>query len=155
MGYKFVQTLAFWYDYVHMNTKTSSLKLDVKKSFAGLGLFAGEPIKKGTKIIEYVGEKVTADEANRRGGKYLFEINSKWTIDGTTRKNTARYVNHSCDPNCEADVRNGKIFILAKKNITTGEELTYDYGEEYFDEHIKPFGCRCVKCSAKKTVVTR
>ncbi len=131
-----------------MNTKTSAVKLDVKKSAAGLGLFAGEPIKKGAKIIEYVGEKISADEANKRGGKYLFEINSKWTIDGTTRKNTARYVNHACGKtaNCEAENRGGRIFILAKKNIEQGEELTYDYGSEYFDEHIKPHGCRCVSC---------
>jgi len=131
-----------------MNTKTPALKLDVKKSASGLGLFAGEPIKKGAKIIEYVGEKISADEANKRGGKYLFEINSKWTIDGTTRKNTARYVNHACSKaaNCEAENRGGRIFILAKKNIGQGEELTYDYGSEYFDEHIKPHGCRCVVC---------
>lgn len=131
-----------------MNTKTSALKLDVKKSAAGLGLFAGEQIKKGAKIIEYVGEKISAEEANKRGGKYLFEINSKWTIDGTTRKNTARYINHACGKaaNCEAENRGGRIFILAKKNIEQGEELTYDYGSEYFDEHIKPHGCRCVEC---------
>jgi hypothetical protein len=93
------------------------------------------------------GEKITADEADRRGGKYLFEINSKWTIDGTTRKNTARYVNHACIPiaNCEAEVKNGRIWILAKKNIEAGQELFYDYGKEYFDEHIKPHGCRCAK----------
>ena len=130
------------------------MKLDVKRSSAGLGLFAGEPIKKGAKVIEYIGEKITADEANRRGGKYLFEINSKWTIDGTNRKNIARYVNHACGSaaNCEAEVKNGRIFILAKKNIATGEELTYDYGEEYFDEHIKPFGCRCAKHAGKGSV---
>lgn len=135
-----------------MNTKTSTLKLDVKKSYAGLGLFAGEPIKKGTKIIEYVGEKVSADEANRRGGKYLFEINTKWTIDGSTRKNTARYINHACGTgaNCEAENRSGRIFILAKKDIENGAELTYDYGEEYFDEHIKPHGCRCSECTLKR-----
>ena len=130
--------------------KTTTLKLDVKKSTAGLGLFAGEAIKKGARIIEYVGEKITAEEANKRGGKYLFEINTKWTIDGTNRKNTARYVNHSCDPNCEAENRGGRIFIFAKKDIKEGDELTYDYGQEYFDEHIKPHGCRCASCAAKK-----
>jgi SET domain-containing protein len=136
-----------------MNTKTSDVKLDVKKSAAGLGLFAGEPIKKGAKIIEYVGEKISADEANKRGGKYLFEINSKWTIDGTTRKNTARYINHACGKaaNCEAENRGGRIFILAKKNIEQGEELVYDYGVEYFDEHIKPHGCRCVSCTSPRS----
>lgn len=136
-----------------MNTKTSTLKLDVKKSYAGLGLFAGESIKKCNKIIEYVGEKVSADEANRRGGKYLFEINTKWTIDGSTRKNTARYINHACGAaaNCEAENRSGRIFILAKKDIASGEELTYDYGQEYFDEHIRPHGCRCSQCSQEKS----
>lgn len=134
-----------------MKSQTPTYKLDVKKSIAGLGLFAGEPIKKGSKIIEYIGEKISADEANKRGGKYLFEINSKWTIDGTTRKNIARYVNHACVPiaNCEADVKNGRIWILTKKNIEPGQELFYDYGKEYFDEHIKPHGCRCAKCSAQ------
>jgi uncharacterized protein len=130
-----------------MKTQKIDVVLDVKKSSAGLGLFAGEIINKGTKIIEYIGEKITADEANKRGGKYLFEINSRWTIDGTSRKNTARYINHACDPNCEARIISGKIFIFAKKNIAPGEELTYDYGEEYVDEHIKPFGCRCASCA--------
>ena len=134
-----------------MKSQETTFKLDVKKSSAGLGLFAGEKIKKGTKIIEYIGEKVTAEEANRRGGKYLFELNSKWTIDGTNRKNIARYVNHSCAPNCEADVQRGRIFIIAKKNIEPGDELLYDYGTEYFDEHIKPNGCRCADCAKKPT----
>ncbi len=134
-----------------MKTKTSTLKLDVKRSYAGLGLFAGEPIKKGTKVIEYIGEKVSAEEANKRGGKYLFEINTKWTIDGTTRKNTARYINHACGSasNCEAENDRSRIFIIAKKNIAAGDELTYDYGSEYFDEHIKPHGCRCANCAKK------
>lgn len=138
-----------------MKTKTSTLKLDVKRSYAGLGLFAGEPIKKGARVIEYIGEKVSADEANRRGGKYLFEINDRFTIDGTTRKNTARYINHACGSaaNCEAENDRGRIFILAKKSIATGDELMYDYGKEYFDEHIKPHGCRCVSCTAKSSVV--
>lgn len=136
-----------------MKSQKTDIKLDVKKSIAGLGLFAGEIIKKGSKIIEYIGEKITADEADRRGGKYLFELNSKWTIDGTTRKNTARYVNHACGSfaNCEAEVKNGRIWILAKKNIEPGQELFYDYGKEYFDEHIKPHGCRCGKCLTVST----
>jgi SET domain-containing protein len=131
-----------------MKSQATALKLDVKKSKAGLGLFAGEPIKKGVRIIEYIGEKVSAEEANKRGGKYLFEINTKWTIDGTNRKNTARYINHACGKtaNCEAENDRGRIFILAKKSIETGDELTYDYGNEYFDEHIKPHGCRCGSC---------
>lgn len=135
-----------------MKSQITDYKLDVKRSAAGLGLFAQEAIKKGSKVIEYIGDKITAAEADKRGGKYLFEINSKWTIDGTNRKNIARYVNHACGSaaNCEAEIRSGRIFILAKKNIQPGDELTYDYGKEYFDEHIKPLGCRCVGCAAKR-----
>jgi len=135
-----------------MKTTIGNHDVLVKKSSAGLGLFAGDLIKKGDRIIEYVGEKITTEEANKRGGKYLFELNSRWTIDGSSRKNTARYVNHACDPNCEAEIRNGKIFIFAKKNIQPGEELTYNYGEEYVDEHIKPYGCRCASCQKKAVV---
>ncbi|MFA5934151.1 MAG: SET domain-containing protein [Candidatus Paceibacterota bacterium] len=120
-------------------------KVLVKRSKSGLGLFAVEPIKKGQFIIEYVGEKVTTDEANRRGGLYLFELNSRWTMDGKSRKNVARYINHSCCANAESEIKGGKILISAIKNIKEGEEITYDYGKEFFEEYIKPKGCRCTK----------
>lgn len=122
--------------------------VQVKRSSAGLGLFASKDFKKGRRVIEYTGEKISADEANVRGGKYLFELNDKWTIDGKGRENTARYINHSCRPNCypELNASETRVFIFAKKNIAAGEELTYDYGKEYFKELIAPFGCRCVKC---------
>jgi uncharacterized protein len=126
--------------------------LKIKRGINGLGLFTTKPIKKGTFIIEYVGEIITTDEANERGGQYLFEINSKWTIDGKSRKNTARYINHSCKPNCETDtkVKKKKVFVSALKNIKAGEELTYDYGREFWKDYIKPKGCRCIKCKAIK-----
>jgi len=124
----------------------------VKKGVNGLGLFAKLPIKKKMKILEYVGEIITADEANTRGGKYLFELNSKKTIDGKTRENLARYINHSCSPNCESEIDGHRVFIWSlKEDIKEGEELCYDYGEEYFDEYIKPKGCGCAKCSKKKS----
>jgi uncharacterized protein len=119
----------------------------VKRSQAGLGLFAAEDIKKGKPIINYIGELITEAEANKRGGKYLFQINSRWTVDGKSRKNIARYINHSCKPNCEVDYKKKVLVVVAKRNIKLGEELHYDYGKEYFDEHIKPHGCRCLKCS--------
>ncbi|HSE56753.1 MAG TPA: SET domain-containing protein [Candidatus Paceibacterota bacterium] len=129
---------------------TSQLK--VKRGINGLGLFTTKPIKKGTFIIEYVGEMLTADQANERGGQYLFEINSKWTVDGSSRKNLARYINHSCRPNCETDTneRTKRIFVTAIKNIKEGEELFYDYGKEFWNDYIKPKGCRCEKCQARK-----
>jgi len=125
-------------------------KLKVKRSKAGLGLFADEPIKKGEFVIEYTGLILTREQADRKGGKYLFEISSRRTVDGTGRNNTARYINHSCRPNCEVDIKKGRILISAIKNIKEGEELNYDYGKEYVDEYIKPYGCKCEKCQKKK-----
>lgn len=120
--------------------------LKVKRSSAGLGLFATRDFKKGERIIEYFGREISKAEEYSSKSKYLFEVNSRKTIDGTQRDNFARYVNHSCKPNCEPNIVRGKIFIDALKTIKAGEELSYDYGEEYVDEHIKPYGCRCRKC---------
>lgn len=124
----------------------------VKRGIAGLGLYAGENIKKGEKIIEYVGNILTAEEAEKKvTAQYLFEVNSKKTIDGTPRWNIARYVNHACDGVCnaESEIIKGRVFIQAIKKIEEGEEITYDYGEEFWEEHIKPHGCRCKKCDKK------
>lgn len=119
----------------------------VKRSSAGLGLFAARPFKKGERIIEYVGRTISNAEAYTSRSKYLFEVNARRTIDGVARTNIARYINHSCRPNCEPEIERGRIFIDARKNIRAGEELSYDYGKEYLDEHIRPLGCRCVKCN--------
>ncbi len=127
-----------------------SPKLLRKKSRTGLGIFAGEDIRKKQFIILYTGKKITAKEADKRGGQYLFELNSRWTLDGKGRKNLARYINHSCRPNAEADVKGHQVFITALKNIKEGEEIIYDYGKEFFNEYIKPKGCRCIKCSLEK-----
>lgn len=125
----------------------------VKKSKAGLGLFATTKFKRGDFIINYTGELITSDEADIRGGKYLFILNKKLTFDGKGRENTARYINHSCKPNAEAETDEDKkrIRILAKKKILPGEEIAYDYGKEYCDEYIKPLGCRCASCIAEKS----
>ncbi len=101
--------------------------------------------KKGERIIEYVGRTLSKAEEYSSRSKYLFEVNSRKTIDGMARSNVARYINHSCKPNCEPEIERGRIFIDAIKNIKAGEELHYDYGEEYFNEHIRPYGCRCAK----------
>lgn len=124
----------------------------VKRSSAGLGLFANREYKKGEQIIEYTGETVTEEEANRRGGKYLFELNDNWTIDGKGRSNTARYINHSCKPNAYPELTEDEkqVFIFAKRTIKPGEEITYNYGKFYFNMEIKPHGCRCAACQIKK-----
>lgn len=132
-----------------MDKKIGDYKLQVKRSSAGLGLFAGQDIPKGKFLIEYFGRDLEPGEEYTSKSKYLFEINSKRTIDGTTRANTARYINHSCRPNCEVEIKKGRVLISSIKNIKAGEELAYDYGKEYWNEHIKPLGCRCVKCSSK------
>lgn len=124
--------------------------LQVKRSsVAGLGLFAGEPIKKGTCIIEYTGRTISKKEEYTSNSKYLFEVNKRKTIDGRDRSNKARYINHSCKPNAEAIIYKGRIFIFALKNIRPGEEIFYDYGEEYWKEHIGKHRCRCIKCKQK------
>lgn len=121
-------------------------RFSVKRSFSGLGLFANDSFKKGDFVIEYTGKKLTDEEADQKGGKYLFKVKKNLTIDGTERHNLARYLNHSCRPNCEALIDGNRIVIEAKKKISPGEELTYDYGKEYFDEFIKSHGCRCSAC---------
>jgi SET domain-containing protein len=121
-------------------------KVKVKRGLSGLGLFAEEPIKKGELIIEYVGDILTKEEADKiTTNQYLFEVSRNRTIDGRTRGNIARYANHSCEgaENAESDIKKGRVFIKAIKNIAAGEEITYDYGEEFFNEYIKPYGCNC------------
>jgi len=120
----------------------------IKKSKTGMGLFAGQDIPKGTKIVEYIGEKIPTKDADDRGGQYLFEINERWTIDGSPRYNKARYINHECGQgNCDALNVRDHIFIYAYRSIKSGDELTYNYGPEFFEEYIKPKGCKCRKCS--------
>lgn len=125
-------------------------KVKVKKSSAGLGLFADEPIKRDEFVIEYTGENISSDEADERGGKYLFEISKTRVLDGKSRKNTARYINHSCRPNCDTEVTKGHVYVYARRNIEKGEELSYNYGKEYFNDHIKPHGCKCAHCLSEK-----
>lgn len=119
--------------------------VSVRRSKAGLGLFAEEEIPKGSCIIEYFGRTLAPGEEAKSRSKYLFEISTKKTIDGQTRANTARYINHSCRPNCEPEIKRGKVFIYSKRRIKPGEELAYDYGKAYFDQMLKG-KCRCVKC---------
>jgi len=119
----------------------------VGRSRTGLGLFATKPIKKGAKIVRYFGPLLDSrkkkDDAIEN--KYLFELNGRWTIDGSVRKNIARYINHACKPNAESDVkpRKRKVIIRAIKNIEPGEEINYDYGTDYFKAYLKPIGCKC------------
>ncbi len=126
----------------------------IGRSKTGLGLFATKPIKKGTKIIRYFGPLLDSRKKKDDAvdNKYLFEINNRWTIDGSIRKNIARYINHSCKPNAESDVnsRKRKVIIRAIRNIEIGDEINYDYGTDYFKSFLKPIGCKCDSCEKKR-----
>jgi SET domain-containing protein len=136
---------------------TSSRKpYRVGRSRTGLGLFATKEIKKGTQIVEYFGRMLDCriKEQDAIENKYLFELNGRWTIDGSVRRNIARYANHACRPNAESDVqpRNKKVYIRAIKTIQPGDEITYDYGKDYFTSYLKPIGCKCPHCENKRKI---
>jgi SET domain-containing protein len=128
-----------------------SRHLRVGRSKTGLGLFAQVPIRKGQFIIRYRGKKIPTEATEGLDTRYLFEINNRWTIDGASRSNTARYINHSCRPNAEVYFVKHVIKIRAIKNIKAGDEITYHYGRNYVDAFIKPVGCKCLSCTRKRT----
>ncbi|HAY99825.1 MAG TPA: SET domain-containing protein-lysine N-methyltransferase [Opitutae bacterium] len=120
----------------------------------GRGLYATADIEEETQIIQYVGEKITKKESTKRaleweeqaretgeGLVYIFELDDTYDIDGRLGENPARYMNHSCDGNCEAINYDGEIWIVARKDIKKGEELVYDYG--YDMEHFLDHPCLC------------
>ena len=112
------------------------------------GLYAIKDIKKGTKIIEYKGKIISIRQSeinpkfDNKRAIYLFNINKKYDLDGDFKFNTARLINHSCDPNCEVFGTGMKIWVYAMKDIKKGEELSYDYGFSY-DKDFKDFPCKC------------
>ena len=120
----------------------------------GRGIRASRDIPSGTRIIEYVGERITKAESERRdaaraareaeggdGCVYIFEINQRHDLDGHMEWNTARLINHSCEPNCQSEKIRGRIWISARRDIAAGEELSFDYG---FDvENWRQHPCRC------------
>lgn len=122
--------------------------LVVKKASAGRGLFSNSRIKKGACVIEYTGRPLEEREKYTSRSKYLFDLDNGVTIDGAVKTNLARYINHSCDPNCEPTVYKGRVWIHAIRPIVPGEELSYDYGETYFNAYLVD-KCRCRKCAAK------
>ena len=116
---------------------------------AGQGLFAAIDLKKGTRIIQYIGEKISKPESDRRlaaDNVYIFELNERYAIDGKTLKNLARYINHSCAPNCEVENTGRAIWIVAGRDIQEGEELSYDYGYEAEGYEAHPCHCGATNC---------
>jgi SET domain-containing protein len=136
----------------------SSRLFRLGRSVTGLGLFAIKPIKRGAYIATYRGRRIATEEADRRaarGASYMFEVNKRWTIDGSPRWNVARYINHSCRPNAKPVGRKGGIVIVALHQIEPGEEITYDYGRGYLKCFLDDGGCRCAACRRKKAICGR
>jgi SET domain-containing protein len=123
----------------------------VRRAASGFGLFADSVIEKGACVIEYFGPILGSKDPLPARNSYLFAVSERRTIDGSSRANTARYINHSCKPNCEAVIHKGRVFIFSKRRIKPGEELHYNYGKEFFNANIKAKGCRCIGCLAKLT----
>lgn len=132
----------------------------------GRGVYATRHISKEERIIEYIGEIVDKDESDKRGTRqhehsletgdaavYIFTVNKKYDLDGNVPWNTARLINHSCDPNCEAWIEGSRIFIHAMRDIEEGEELSFDYGFDIdcFEDHP----CRCGKPQCIGYIVSR
>ena len=133
--------------------KDMSRYFRIGRARTGLGMFATRPIKRGAYIATYRGRVIPAEEADRRearGARYMFELTKKLTIDGSPRWNVARYINHSCKPNAKPVGRNGGIVIVALRRIEPGEEIAYDYGEEYFEYFLEAGGCRCAPCRRRR-----
>jgi len=132
----------------------------------GRGVFATRAISKGERIIEYIGELVRKKEGEQRAwrqfekaqkeggaGVYIFTLSKKWDIDGDVPWNTARLINHSCDPNCEAWIEGKRIFIYAMRDIEENEELTFNYG---FDvDCYADHPCRCGSANCVGYIVGR
>jgi len=132
----------------------------------GEGAFATEPIPAGTRLIEYAGERLTPAQADarypdgvdERHHTYLFAIDDDVVIDAAVNGNEARFINHSCNPNCEAVIDRSRIFIYAIKPIAEGAELAYDYQyewrDDYTDEDVKLYVCKCGAPNCRGTILS-
>ena len=125
----------------------------IGRAKTGLGLFATKPIKKGAFIVRYSGRVIPNEEAERRearGARYMYELNKKFTLDGSSRRNIGRYANHSCRPNAETVIYRSQVRIKAIRNIKVGDEITYHYGKDYYDSYIGKARCKCVTCTLRR-----
>ena len=142
----------------------SSRRIQVRRSGVhGKGVFALQDIAEGETIIEYVGEVITWDEAQDRhphdpkdpNHTFYFHVDEDRVIDALYGGNSSRWINHSCDPNCEADEEGGRVFIKALRNIQAGEELNYDYGLIIDEPYTKKLKAEYPCWWAPKTAVAR
>ncbi len=145
---------------------TIGLPFEVRESpLAGKGAFATRPIRKGERIIEYVGERLTHaqadarydDDAMEEHHTFLFTVSSRTVIDATHGGNESRFINHSCEPNCETEIDRGRVFIYALRDIAVGEELAYDYGYERSGDETeadeRKYRCLCGTRSCRGSIM--
>ena len=148
--------------------RSSGRRIQVRRSGVhGKGVFALRPIAAGERILEYKGELITWKEADRRqpddpedpSHTFFFSLDGRRVLDATYGGNAARFINHSCDPNCETEVDGLRVFIQAMKDIQPGEELHYDYHLEYDGRHTaalkRPYGCRCGAPRCRGTMLAK
>jgi uncharacterized protein len=115
----------------------------------GEGVFAETALRRGARVLEYVGEKISKEESARRcqGQNWcIFSLDAKFDLDGDFEWNPARRVNHSCAPNCEAGCEDGRIWITARRDIRPGEEITFNYGYDLEDYREHPCHCGAAEC---------
>ncbi len=134
---------------------------------AGKGAFANRRIRKGERLVEYTGQRISQEEADSRYAEvpgvphhtFLFTLDDDTVLDATTGGNTSRYINHSCDPNCEAVIEDGRIWIYALKNIAEGTELVYDYRFILEERHSpaakRRYPCHCGSKNCRGTILAR
>ncbi len=147
-------------------TPTNDLAFEIRESaIAGKGAFAIRPIKKGERLIEYTGERIPHPVADERYDDdsmdehhtFLFTVNSRTVIDASHGGNESRFINHSCDPNCESEIERGRVYIFALRDIEPGEELHYDYAYERSGDETekeeRQYACRCGAANCRGTIM--
>lgn len=139
----------------HIDPRYAKFKLLIRKSkIHRVGIFAGEDIPPGRKVIEYTGERISRKETLRRSDEqakmiYLFTLDKYWTLDGAVGGSGAEYINHSCDPNIRAWITKGHILYMSTRAIRAGEELTVDY---HFSKTVETVPCKCGAASCRGTI---
>lgn len=133
-----------------VDTHVENKYLEFKKSgIHNYGAFALKPIRKGTRIIEYIGRPLTkkkAQAALQDGNAYVFTINKHFDIDGEVPWNLARFINHGCEVNAESDVEDDRVWIIATRNIKKGDEILYNYNYDLEDAFDNPCNCGAKNC---------
>jgi len=151
-----------------MTQSNHDLPFEIRSSpIQGLGAFATCAIPKGTRLIEYAGQRITSaesearypDDPAERHHTFLFAIDDDVVIDAAVDGNEARFINHSCDPNCDAVIDGARIFIETVRDISPGEELAYDYQYTLEERHTparkRQYPCRCGSAKCRGTILAK